>query len=303
MATRPHPWQPCSIVLDLSRGVDPRRLQSAIEWANTAYYACNVCPENCGINRHEGEVGFCGLGADAYVYKEYLHMGEESALTPSHTVFLSGCNFRCAFCSDMGPVKSPTRHGFRLSPEKLAARIALRRKQGATNVNFVGGLPDVNVLFILRTLDACPADTHVVFNTNLWTTQHAIERLSGIVGTWLVDFKFGSDRCAKKLSGTAQYTEHMQALLPLVEKNANALVRHLIMPGHLECCTRPVFEWLSTNMPHNPVNVMTHYHPFGMAAGRSAMSGPNSQEDVNIVLALAEQIGLRYITNGVDAVR
>jgi len=38
-------------------------------------------------------------------------------------------------------------------------------------------------------------------------------------------------------------------------------IRHLIMPEHVECCTRPVLEWIAENIPGVPVNVMDQYHP------------------------------------------
>ncbi|HRE91284.1 MAG TPA: hypothetical protein PK095_19355, partial [Myxococcota bacterium] len=43
--------------------------------------------------------GTCGLGAGARIYKEYIHFGEERRLLPSHTIYFTGCSFRCAFCS------------------------------------------------------------------------------------------------------------------------------------------------------------------------------------------------------------
>jgi putative pyruvate formate lyase activating enzyme len=33
------------------------------------------------------------------------------------------------------------------------------------------------------------------------------------------------------------------------------------MPGHVECCTKPVLKWIAENMPEVPVNVMDQYHP------------------------------------------
>ena len=238
------------------------------------------------MNRHAGERGHCGLGVQGRVYKEYLHLGEERTLVPSHAVYLSGCNLRCTFCSDWDAVIHPDRHGALLSPEELAARIAHRRSEGARNVNFVGGLPDVNVLYILETLARCPVDTHVVWNTNLWTTQEAIERLTGVVGTWLVDLKFGSDDCAKELAGVEAYTERLHRLLPMAERAGTLLVRHLLMPGHLECCTRPSLEWLRAHMEQATINVMTAYHPFALKGAKGPMSGPLEAQETARALRL-----------------
>ncbi|MEM2067753.1 MAG: pyruvate formate lyase activating enzyme, partial [Nitrososphaerota archaeon] len=39
------------------------------------------------------------------------------------------------------------------------------------------------------------------------------------------------------------------------------VVRHLVMPNHVECCTKRVLSWIAENMPEVPVNVMDQYHP------------------------------------------
>lgn len=252
--------------------IDRDRLAAARAWAEARYHACDVCAERCGVDRHAGDLGLCGLPAGARVYKEYLHLGEEARLVPSHTIYLSGCNFRCAFCSDDAQVRRPLAHGVEVPPAALARRIAQRRAEGARNVNFVGGLPDVNVLYILKVLERCPADTAVVWNTNLWTTPEAIERLTGVVWTWLVDLKFGNDRCALKLAGIRDYVATLTDLLPRAAAAGEVLVRHLLMPGHLDCCTRPALDWLATHLPEVPVNVMTGYHPYRMERGRGPMS-------------------------------
>ena len=285
--------------------MDPGALTAALGWARRAYGACDVCAARCGVDRYAGPGGRCGLGAGARVYKEYLHLGEERALVPSHTVYLTGCNLRCVFCSDDGPVRRPLVHGVEASPAALAARVALRRRQGATNVNFVGGVPDVNVLAILETLALCPTDTHVVWNTNLWTTAEAVKHLAGVVGTWLVDYKFGADRCAARLAGVRGYTETLDARLGQLAalttrpRGAGLIVRHLVMPGHLGCCTRPALEHIARVAPGAIVNLMTGYHPFHLAgrslggAARALGRGLTEAERAD-VRALASQLAVRW---------
>ena len=276
---------------ELSSSIDPEALRRALDWAQERYQTCDVCASQCGVNRHAGEMGHCGLGVQGRVYKEYVHLGEERTLLPSHAVYLAGCNLRCVFCSDRDPVINPQGHGALLSPQELADRIAQRRKEGARNVNFVGGLPDVNILYILEVLAHCPLDTHVVWNTNLWTTTEAIEQLTGIVGTWLADLKFGADRCAKRLAGVDGYTARLHELLPIVQKTGALLVRHLLMPGHLECCTRPALEWLRANTPEATINLMTGYHPFALKGSKGAMSGPLDAQEVRQSLELFRSMG------------
>ena len=270
--------------------LDPERLAAALTWAERRYHACDVCAERCGVDRHAGALGRCGLPVAGRVYKEYLHLGEEAALVPSHAIYLSGCNFRCAFCSDDAQVRAPLAHGVEVPPPALARRIAERRAQGARNVNFVGGLPDVNIVYILRVLQHCPPDTRVVWNTNLWTTPEALDALTGVVWTWLVDFKFGSDRCALKLAGASGYAATLTSLLPHAARAGALLVRHLLMPGHLECCTRPVLTWLAEHLPAAPVNLMTGYHPYRLATAGGPLAGAVSSAERDAAIALLHSL-------------
>ncbi|MEZ4264984.1 MAG: radical SAM protein [Myxococcota bacterium] len=281
--------------------VEPDRLAAAIAWAEARYRQCDVCAVGCGVDRMAGELGFCGLGEGGRVYKEYLHLGEEALLVPSHAIYLSGCSMRCAFCSDLGPVTAPAAHGALVSPEALAARIAERRRQGARNVNFVGGTPDTSVLFVLRTLAHCPADTHVVWNSNLWSTPAAVAALRGVVGTWLVDHKFGNDRCASRLAGVKGYRGRVEGLLPLAAASAPTIVRHLLMPGHLDCCTRPVLAWLERQIPEATVNLMTGYHPYRLAgrAGAMGFAVPSEEREAAVEALRSAQIGVRLL-DGVE---
>ena len=267
------------------------RLDKAFAWATSHYRQCDVCAERCHVDRLSGQRGRCGLGAEARVYKEYLHLGEEERLVPSHAVFMTGCNMRCGFCTDMAQVRNPEAHGVVVEPEILAQRIATRRSEGAKNVQFVGGLPDVNVRYILEVLRHCPEDTSVVWNTNLWTTEEALSTLRGIVSTWLIDLKFGNDACGRVLGGVSQYHQTVMGLLPLLERSGEVIVRHLLMPGHLECCTKPALTALRASHPSFALNVMTGYLPMGLGAASGPMSHSLSSEEVREGIAFAKQLG------------
>jgi putative pyruvate formate lyase activating enzyme len=33
------------------------------------------------------------------------------------------------------------------------------------------------------------------------------------------------------------------------------------MPNHVDCCTKPVLDWIAKNMPEVPINIMDQYYP------------------------------------------
>lgn len=284
-------------------GFDRAALERAIAFAEARYHHCDVCAERCGVDRHAAAGGTCGLGSGAIIYKEYIHFGEERRLLPSHTIYFTGCSFRCAFCSDWDQVVRPLDHGVEVPPQALALRIAQRRAEGAANVNFVGGVPDVNLLYILRVLRHCPDDTHVVWNTNLWSTPEVLAELRGVVGTWLADLKFGPGPCGKKLARVTRgdYFETVTGLLPLLPRE-RVLVRHLLMPGHLECCTKPALDWLAEHMPDAAVNLMTGYEPFKMRGGDTGRPMARRNPPSEVEAALAHFASRRFDDRMVDGV-
>ena len=96
---------------------------------------CSLCEKNCRINRRI-ENGFCNVNKP-HISSEFLHMGEEPPLVPSHTIFFSGCNFKCVYCQNWDISQYPDR-GMVLEPEKLAKIIDLRRRQGSMKRKFRG---------------------------------------------------------------------------------------------------------------------------------------------------------------------
>ena len=245
--------------------------------------ACRLCPWACGVDRTAGERGVCGLGDDASWYRELLHVGEERELVPSHVIYLSGCTLRCAYCSEgawvLDPCDAP---GARpLDPADLARRIATRRAEGARNVNFVGGAPDASLLGVLRTLALCPRDTTVVWNANLWTAPEVMDVLDGVVDIYVPDLKFGNDACAEQLAVGKSYGAVVgRNLRAAARQDARLIVRHLVLPEHLDCCTRPTLAWVARNLPEATVNLMTVFYPFDrMGRSEAALDRRLSAEE------------------------
>jgi len=238
--------------------------------------ACRLCPHRCGVDRRVA-AGRCALHAEAHVYKDLLHVGEERALIPSYAVFLSGCSLRCVYCSE-GDVLEQPHVGTPLSEQPDAQRIAAMRAAGARTFQFVGGEPVVNLPAIVRFVQARGAalgELPLVVNTNLWAEPVALTALAALADLVLADLKHGNDACALRLSGVAPYVDGVLANLgALHARGVPLLVRHLAVPGHLECCTRPALAALD-RWPDLTVNVLTGYVPFWHAA---AGDGPEAHQ-------------------------
>ena len=230
-------------------------LQKAAIQAQTVLADCRLCSRACGVDRRHSVAGaFCRLDSRAWIYKELLSVGEEAVLNPTWLVDVGGCSIRCLYCSEWPQVVQPhSGSAVELDPTWFAARMAQRRAQGAATLTLVGGEPTVNLPALLQALAHCSELLPIVWNTNGLLGAQARDLLAGVVAVWSLDAKFGNPACALRVSGFASDVTHpdwqatvQMALQSRPQGNLPPLVvRHLLMPGHLQCCTLPVLEHLA----------------------------------------------------------
>lgn len=223
-----------------------------------------------------------------------LHMGEESLLSPAHAIFFSGCTAICSFCTAARFAFRP-QYGVPGRAEPLAQRILQRQAEGARSLCFIGGDPVPHIPLILETL-ANLGDRRTipaVFNSNFYLTQEALDLLAGAIDIYLPDLKFGPGPCGERIGGMPDYWEVVTtAIYGLYRQGERVVVRHLIMPGHYRCCTRPVLEWLS-HLPGIEVSLLDQYLPSPHAVAE--LRGFPSSEQVNQSLSLSRELGLNLI--------
>lgn len=277
-------------------------LDLKIELARRTLMDCTLCERACHVNRVSGEEGHCGV-LEARISSEFLHMGEEPELVPSHTIFFSGCTFDCVYCQNHDISTSP-KSGKGVPPGLLSKTIQQRALAGvrdgywprapiaSRNVNWVGGDPTSNLLFILQTLSQCEANLPQVWNSNMYLTETTLRLLGGIIDVYLTDFKYGDDACAKRLSNVDRYTTITRRNHLLARRQAEVIVRHLVLPSHLECCTRPVLTWIAENLEGVKVNVMGQYRPAHRAMDHGDISRSLSASEYGSALRIAEDLGL-----------
>lgn len=151
--------------------------------------------------------------------------------------------------------------GAPVSPGNLSLIIKSLRSEGAANINFVGGEPTPNLHIIMEALNLTSVNVPILWNSNMYLTPEAMQLLADVVDIWLPDFKWGNDRCAVKYSRIVRYFEVVSRNHAMAYENGDMIIRHLVMPGHVECCTKPVLDWIAENCPRALVNVMSQYRP------------------------------------------
>ncbi len=248
--------------------------------------SCNFCERRCGVNRFENR-GFCKCGVTSYFSSEFLHVGEEPELIPSHTIFFNRCTFACVFCQNYDIVYDDD---YIVDPKELAYLIDRRYKQGSRNVNFVGGNPDQHAHTIVEILLHVESNIPVVWNSNMYHSTELAEIIEDLVDVWLGDFKYGNDGCALKYSKVPRYWEVVTRNFLRAKQHGELLIRHLVMPGHIECCTDPVVVWVAENLGRDVrFNLMFQYYPTFKAWEYPEIARRLSAEEMKKALRIAEQ--------------
>lgn len=224
--------------------------------------SCRLCEWRCSVNRYEGKVGVCRLATTTYVASYFLHIGEEAPLVPSGTIFYGSCNFRCVFCQNYDISQVRPFGGVKVNARELALMQKYLRQEGARNINHVGGEPTPNIPIILESLKYLDANVPQLWNSNMYLTTESLKLLLDVIDIWLPDFKYGNNSCAQRLSKVVNYFDVVGRNHRMISLNEDPIIiRHLVMPNHIECCTKPVLEWIARNCSNALVNIMDQYRP------------------------------------------
>ncbi|MEN4007149.1 MAG: radical SAM protein [Methanobacteriaceae archaeon] len=265
-------------------------LDLKIKIAENIFENCYFCERRCYVNRNTN-TGFCGV-LNSKIASEFLHIGEEAPLVPSHTIFFTGCNFRCVYCQNFDISQFPG-SGMEISEENLAKIIDRRRMEGSRNVNFVGGDPTPNLLYILKTMRLTKENIPVIWNSNFYMSEDAMKLLDGFVDLYLSDFKYGPSDCAQRLSGVPNYWDIITRNHLMAKKAGDMIIRHLVLSNHVECCSKPILKWIRENLGKKTVvNIMGQYRPVYRANEFLEIMRYPDHEEIEETMNYAKRIGL-----------
>ncbi|MFQ6051187.1 MAG: radical SAM protein [Candidatus Hydrothermarchaeota archaeon] len=235
-------------------------LDLKIEIARRILHECEFCERKCKKNRYEKK-GFCKVGVKPIVSSIFDHWGEEPELVPSGTVFFCGCTFFCVYCQNW-TIARIKEGGRSINAEDLALRLEQMRSQGIRNVNWVGGDPTPHLHYILETMHHLDVNIPSVWNSNMYLSQLGMNLLNGVVDVYLTDFKYGNNECARRLSKVKNYWEIITRNHLIASEQCELIIRHLVLPNHVECCTYPILDWISKNLRKDVrLNIMPQYRP------------------------------------------
>jgi putative pyruvate formate lyase activating enzyme len=239
---------------------------------------CGLCARGCAADRRAGESGFCGLGDTWRPAAVTRLWGEEAELgRPGLALAARGCGLRCAFC---------------YRPEYWPAQPAIEPPQPlppAEHWHFLGGNPDESLPGILDWLAPQEEPRPVVWNTHAYLRPAGTALLEGLADAVVADLKFGPGDCAQRLAGvTGYWPAATRALATLARFELRLIVRHVALPGHLECCAQPAAAWARAHLPAARVRVLPQYEPFGAARRGPELGRRLSSAELAAVAALGD---------------
>lgn len=267
---------------------------------------CRLCPRECGVNRLDGELGYCGAGPVAKVASYCLHMGEEppiSGTKGSGTIFFSQCNMRCLYCQNF-PI-SQLGYGNHVSDDKLCQIMLSLQKQGAHNINLVTPtqyLPNIaNAIALARNKGLT---LPIVYNTSGYEKPETMSALTDLVQIFLYDIRYWTPEAAGRYSDAANYPRFNQASLQRVISRFGGLqlrdgigqrgviIRHLLIPSLLQE-TEKILYYISVNVPREvPLSLMSQYFPANKAHQYPQLNRKINAKEYRKAISLMKSLNL-----------
>ena len=238
------------------------------------YRNCRLCPRQCGVDRENGQRGFCGCPGTALVAKAMLHKWEEPALAGpggSGAVFFGGCTLGCSYCQNAAI--SGHAAGQAMDSAQLRRVFEGLIAQGAENIDLV--TPTQFLPTILPALEP-KMPVPVVYNCGGYESVQTLKALEGRVDIYLPDLKYADPKLASSLSGAADYFPVAAAAIREMVRQTGpvqwqgekilrgTVIRHLILPGQVENSLK-ILDWIGETFRPGEVlvSLMRQYTPMG----------------------------------------
>ena len=237
---------------------------------------CNGCPRQCGADRENGVLGFCGVPENPVVARAAAHFGEEPCISGergSGAVFFAGCTLRCVFCQNYA--LSRAKQGREITVSRLRDIFLELRDQGVHNINLVTASHYARA--VSKALDGLELGIPVVWNSSGYESVETLKMLEGLVQVYLPDLKYLDSALSARYSAAPDYPEVAQSAIREMFRQRGAfrsdadgmlrsgvLIRHRILPGQGQN-TKRVIDWVSSEFAPDEVmfSLMSQYTPMG----------------------------------------
>lgn len=279
----------------------------------THFEDCRLCPRDCGINRLQGNRGFCDESSLLRIADIEAHFGEEppiSGKNGSGTIFFSGCSLKCLFCQNYQI--SSLHLGRPVTVNQVVDQLRnLYVTHHIHNINFV--TPDHFLPYtieIVNKLRRAGIKIPVLYNFSGYQKVDSLRLIEGSADIYLPDFKYGDEILAQRLSKATAYPDvALNAITEMIRQkgflklkyNASVeveiategvLVRHLILPGEIKNSIDALTVLFCEFGENLPVSLMSQYHPIPICP-IAALNRKITIEEFNRVYEHAYNLGFK----------
>lgn len=269
---------------------------------------CRICPNECNVNRTEGEEGiYCHSTNEIKISSYAPHFGEEPPLvgfSGSGTIFFTNCNLSCVYCQNYDI--SQLGHGSTVSIEQLSEFMITLQNRGCHNINFVSPTHFVSQIVSALVLAVEKGlEIPIVYNCGGYESVETLKLLEDIVDIYMPDIKYSNSETASRLSGIKNYWDVVQSALKEMHRQVGdlhinkrgiakrgLLVRHLVLPNDL-AGSEKVIDFIADAISIDTyMNIMDQYYPAYKVNQHNELNRRITNEEYERVIGYAKKKGL-----------
>ena len=223
------------------------------------YSCCELCPNECRVDRTAGQVGRCGMDGTVKIAWAGLHRGEEppvSGRRGSGMIFFCGCPLHCQYCQNY-QISQGGWDGVPVSEKNLASIMIALRDEGAATINLVTGTHFIpSIVTALKDAKSRGLDIPVVWNSSGYESVEALKLIDPLIDLYLVDVKTLDRDVASRFCGLGRYADAIVPVMKFLRRRhpvtdlenglKGTLVRHLVFPGCIDA-TVDFLHWYADN--------------------------------------------------------
>ncbi len=283
-------------------------LRERAEALNKLLNECRICPNECNVNRADGEKGtYCHSANEVIVSSFAPHFGEEPPLvgfSGSGTIFFTNCNLGCVYCQNYDI--SQLGHGSAVSIEQLSEFMITLQNRGCHNINLVTPTHFVpQIISALVNAVEQGLEIPIVYNCGGYESVETIKLLEDIVDIYMPDIKYSNNETAARLSGIKNYWDVVRSAVKEMHRQVGdlhinrrgiakrgLLIRHLVLPNDL-AASEKVIDFVADEISKNTyINVMDQYYPAYKANQHNELNRRITNDEYNRITEYARKKGL-----------
>lgn len=265
------------------------------------YSCCQLCPNNCRVDRTKNQLGRCGQSSEVRVAWSGLHRGEEPPVTGkkgSGMIFFCGCPLHCQYCQNY-QISQGGWDGVVLSDKELADLMLDLQSFGAASINLVTGTHFIpSIVNAVTDAKERGLILPIVWNSSGYESVEALRLIDPLIDLYLVDIKTLSSDVASRFCGLSCYASAIVPVARFLKRRhphtdlenglKGTLMRHLVFPGCIDQ-TVEFLRWYADNMKDcSLLSLMVQFVPPENDPGFEKMT----DEQYNMLLDLVDELGI-----------